>query len=262
MTAVHLPRGESLWSTANRRRFEHWVWLPEGDGPFPLLLLLHGVYDAGGFVWWQQGRAHETAARLAASGDVPPFALLMPGDTGAEQGSGYCDWADGTTAAESYLVDELLPWADEHLPLTGERHVTGLSMGGYGAWLFALRHPGLFASATATSGFFDPERLFLFVPDAAERMWADAGVRAAHDVTRLVADPERRAGLRLALDCGRDDELVDDNRRMRAHLVELGVPHGYAEHAGGHEWGYWRDHFEDHVRFHFGAGGPLAVQLG
>src|SRR5207302_1004102 len=108
----------------------HWTWLPDrASAGLPLLVLLHGVNDAGGFVWWQKGRAHETAARLVEAGEVPPFALLMAGDTGVEHGSGYCDWADGTTRAETYLIDELLPWARGELA-PSRIHVAGLSMGG------------------------------------------------------------------------------------------------------------------------------------
>lgn len=249
--------GETLWSRANRRRFEHWLWVPDGPGPFNLLFLLHGVYDAGGFVWWTQGRAHETAARLVTDGDMAPTVVVMPTDTGAELGSGYCDWADGTTRAESYLIRELLPHLEETLPLSGKRWITGLSMGGYGALLLALRHPGIFESATATSGFFYPDRLFKFVDDAADRMWGTSEVKQSHDVRSLIADAERVAGLRIALDCGTDDDLIEENRDFHRHLDELGIAHGYAEHGGGHEWSYWADHLEDHLRFHAVTGGPL-----
>lgn len=242
--------GETVWSDANRRRFEHWAWVPEGRGPFPLLVLLHGVYDAGGFVWWAKGNACETLDRL----DLP-VVVLMAGDTGAEQGSGYCDWADGTTRAETHIVQELLPWAEVTLPVGTGRHIAGLSMGGYGSLLLALRHPGLFESASSTSGFFDPRRLFKFVPDAAQRMWG--GDPSPYDVRELVKEPARVDGLRIALDCGVDDELIDQNRELHALLDELGVKHGYAEHPGGHEWDYWAAHLEDHVRFALDAGGPL-----
>lgn len=246
--------GETVWSDSNQRRFELWAWVPEGEGPFPLLVLLHGVYDAGGFVWWTKGQAVSTLDGL----DVP-VVVLMAGDTGAAQGSGYCDWVDGTTRAETYIVDELLPWAAANLPVSpfGPRHIAGLSMGGYGALLLALRHPGLFESASSTSGFFDPVRMFDFIPEASARMWGDAVGRTAHDVRALIADPARRNGLRLALDCGTADPLIEDNRALHADLDELGVKHGYAEHPGGHEWEYWAAHLADHVRFHLDLGGPL-----
>ena len=245
-----------FFSAANRRRVAVWTWTPPGPGPSPLLLLLHGVYDSGGQGWWMRAKAPEAVAGLGL--EQPPV-LVMPSDTGAEQGSGYCDWVDGTTQAETFLIRELLPWAAGALPVSDERWVTGLSMGGYGAFTLALRNPGTFRSATATSPFFNPERLFRYVPHAAERMWGDDEGMRAHDPRLLVADPTRRDGLRLALDCGTEDELIDQSRAMHAQLTEQGVEHGYAEHPGAHDWDYWRDHVADHVAFHAGAPGALTA---
>jgi len=241
----------TLWSPSNRRRFEHWVWLPPGaHRDLPVVMLLHGVYEGGGFCWPQKGFADLCAARLVAAGEVPPFCLVMPGDTGAEQGSGYCDWRDGTTCAETYLVDELLPWVAAELPAGGELHIGGLSMGGYGALTLALRHPGVFRSASSTSGFFDPARLFRFVPDAQQRMWGDGEGMRDHDPRALVTDAERRRDLRIAFDCGTEDELLDQNRDFHALLDGIGVDHSYAERPGGHEWEYWSARLEHHLRFH------------
>jgi putative tributyrin esterase len=247
--------GHSVWSAANRRRFEVWSWSPSSDDAgarYPLLVLLHGVYDAGGYGWWHKGGAADTLNHLHL-----PVVVLMATDTGAEQGSGYCDWADGTTKAETHIIDELLPWAAENLPVGGERHIGGLSMGGYGAFTLALRHPGLFESASATSAFFDPNRLFNFVDRADVRMWGSDAARDEHDPRLLVRDQARRDGLRLALDCGTEDHLLDQNRAMHRLLDELGVKHGYAEHPGGHDWDYWGARVEDHVRFALDCGGPL-----
>ena len=250
MTAlVQEPVRHSLFSESNRRRLPVWSWVPPGDGPFPLLLLLHGVYDADGSGWWRLARAHEAAAAAER-----PCVVVMPSDTGAELGTGWCDWADGTTSAETHLLGEVLPWARTELPVSDELWLTGLSMGGYGALTLALRHPGLFASVTSTSGFLDPRRLFRFVPDAARRMWGDD--LSGHDPEALL-----RAGRelpRVALDCGTDDELLADNRRTTALLRELGVRHGYAEHPGGHDWDYWRARMPDHLAFHAGGAGPLS----
>lgn len=249
MTGVTEPLRHSLFSESNRRRLPVWTWVPPGVGPFPLLVLLHGVYDADGSGWWRLGRAHEAAAAAAR----PPV-VVMPSDTGAELGTGWCDWADGTTYAETHLLREVLPWARQELPVSDELWLTGLSMGGYGAVTLALRNPGTFNSVTSTSGFLDPLRLFQFVPNALERMWGGDG--STHDPRALLR--RDRAGLPpLAFDCGTEDQLIDQNRDTHALLTELGVPHGYAEHTGAHDWDYWRVHLPDHLAFHAGGTGPL-----
>jgi putative tributyrin esterase len=246
-------------SAANDRRFAVWSWRPEGDGPFPLLVLLHGVYDSGGHGWWLRARVHEQVAAMVASGELTePPVILMPTDTGAASGSSYADWADGTTRAETFITEELLEFAEKTFPLDGRRWVTGLSMGGYGALALSLRRPGLFASATSTSGYFDPRRILVYVATGETRIWGDPSCIADYDVRALVEDPSRRAGLRIAFDCGINDQHIEANRAMHARLTEIGVAHGYAEHPGGHEWEYWRAHVIDHVRFHSGLSGPLS----
>jgi S-formylglutathione hydrolase FrmB len=249
VTAVGEPLRHSLFSESNRRRLPVWVSVPPGDGPFPLLVLLHGVYDADGSGWWRLGRAHEAAAAAPR----PPV-VVMPSDTGVELGSGWCDWTDGTTYAETHVMHEVLPWAGKELPVTDEIWLTGLSMGGYGALTLALRNPGVFRSVTSTSGFLDPLRLFNFVPDAVSRMWG--GDPSRHDPRVLLR--ERRGDVpALALDCGVDDHLIDHNRAAHALLTELGIPHGYAEHPGGHDWDYWQAHLPEHLAFHADRSGPL-----
>lgn len=250
------PEVVDFFSPSNRRRFTVWCSIPPGDGPFPLLLLLHGVGDSGGHGWWLRAAAPDTVAALAAGELSAPPVLLMPSDTGSEVGSGYIDWADGTTLAETFLIAELLPWATANLPLTPQRWVTGLSMGGYGALMLALRHPGVFASATATSGFFTAEALLGCLGLPAKRIWGGAGERDAHDVTKLV-ETHNAIDLRIAFDCGTDDPRLIDNRAFHAQLGAARIAHGYAEWPGGHDWTYWRAHFADHVRFHAGLPGAL-----
>lgn len=235
------PTRHSLWSPSNRRRLPVWFWVPPGDGPFPLLVLLHGVYDADGSSWWREARAHDAAAACSR----PPV-VVMPSDTGAELGSGWCDWVDGTASAETHLLREVLPWAEAELPVSGERWLTGLSMGGYGAVTLALRAQGVFSSVGSTSGFMDPDALFTYVPEASARMWGDD--RAAHDPRALLRRGRKLP--RLLLDCGTGDALLEENRRSSELLGALGVRHTYAEHPGGHDWDYWRARLPEHLAFH------------
>lgn len=53
----------------------------------------------------------------------------------------------------------------------------------------------------------------------------------------------------LALDCGVDDFLIDDNRRLPDELTAGGVAHSYGESEGGHEWPYWRRRLPVALRF-------------
>ena len=46
----------------------------------------------------------------------------------------------------------------------------------------------------------------------------------------------------LYLDCGTEDELVDQSRAFRTELQRLGLAPTYAEWPGKHDWDYWRAH--------------------
>src|SRR4051812_5361567 len=77
--------------------------------------------------------------------------------------SGYwSDWfnggAFGPPMYETFVLDQLIPLIDDHfrtLPGRSERAVLGISMGGYGAMMFAAHRPDLFAAAASLSGAVD-----------------------------------------------------------------------------------------------------------
>jgi S-formylglutathione hydrolase FrmB len=53
----------------------------------------------------------------------------------------------------------------------------------------------------------------------------------------------------LTIDCGRDDAFIGSNRTLHERLLALGVPHDYAERAGGHTWDYWAQAIRYQMRF-------------
>lgn len=249
------PVGHSLYSAANDRRFEYWVWQPPAPSPpGPVVLVLHGVNDASGFLWWQAGRAQQTAARLVATRDVPPFTLVIGTDGGFGYGSAYIDWADGSALVETHVMSEVLPWIRTSLGVSGPVHICGNSMGGYGAVTLAFRHPDAFQSVSAMSGYFRPRtRLGCDDADRRQAMYGSDDRLAAHDPHALA---ETVPGLRLAIDCGTDDWLLEESRSFHARLDDLGVAHDYRELPGGHDWDYWRGRFGAHLRFHL-TGAPI-----
>jgi len=43
--------------------------------------------------------------------------------------------------------------------------------------------------------------------------------------------------------------LIEPNRALHRALTEAGVPHGYFEYPGGHEWAYWNRHLGETLAF-------------
>ena len=51
-----------------------------------------------------------------------------------------------------------MPYVERAFPVLPKRGVMGMSMGGHGSFVLALRHPGSFASVSSMSGVMDITR--------------------------------------------------------------------------------------------------------
>ena len=140
---------------------------------------------------------------------------------------------------------------------TGEGRVTaGLSMGGYGALKLALKHPEMFCAAASHSGAVEFGRETFAGDDDRSREWRPImGAFPAggdNDLYALIEKSDRASLPAMRIDCGTEDFLIGHNRRFQAYLAQAGIPHGYAEHPGAHDWKYWDRHILDTLKF-FGS---------
>jgi S-formylglutathione hydrolase FrmB len=107
------------------------VLLPAGYATstqrYPVLYLLNGTLG-NETDWTVQGDAEAATAGL-------PLIVVMPsGGAGGFYTNWYNGGAGGPPEYETYHIDELLPWIDEHfrtLPTRSERGIAGVSMGGF-----------------------------------------------------------------------------------------------------------------------------------
>ena len=211
----------------------------------PLVLLLHGAYSAH-WAWAFKGGAHLTAQRLIDSGGLPPLVLAMPSDGLWGDGSGYV--AHDGQDFERWIVDEVPAAAcaacsacSAASPLA----IAGLSMGGFGALRLAGQHPQRVAAAVGLSSVTELSQL---VPLVAEDLSGWPSAAQARSVLAALAHSPGPLP-RLRLDCGLDDALLPANRRLHADLLAAGIPHGYAEHPGGHDWAFWSAQLAASLRF-------------
>jgi S-formylglutathione hydrolase FrmB len=122
---------------------------------YPVLYLYHGGGQSASS-WTQDGAAEEITADL-------PAIVVMP-DAGSTEW--YADWWNnghrGRPMWETFHINRLLPWVDEHyrtIPERGARASAGLSMGGFGAVSYAARHPDLFGAVGSFSGDVDHQNV-------------------------------------------------------------------------------------------------------
>lgn len=121
--------------------------------PLPVLYLLHGRDDTE-TAWLDKGQIAATLDRLIAAGTLQPLAVVMP----MAANSWYVDDARGVRGFGPYATaffDDFLPAIERKYNLArcrDGRAIGGLSMGGYGAMLYALSHPDMFNAAVSLSG--------------------------------------------------------------------------------------------------------------
>jgi putative tributyrin esterase len=217
---------------------------PENRGKrFPVVYLLHGV--SGHSTNWLE----KTKIALYAK-HYDLFIVMVEG------GDGW--YTDSATVPsdkyESYILRELIPDVEKRFRVSTQREgraIAGLSMGGYGAIKFGLKHPEMFAMAASMSGAFG-------AASWTEKELKDQGVirdsvlqtfgspesptRATNDIAKLAREAAAKKITPipyLYLDCGTEDFLFSESRELARLLVELKIPHEYRQLPGSHSWTYW-----------------------
>jgi enterochelin esterase-like enzyme len=197
----------------------------ESDRHYPVLYLIHGQTFTDD--QWDRLEADETATQLIATGEISPFLIVMPYDISSNQPS-FDHFGES-------VVEELLPWIDEHyrtLTDTGHRAIGGLSRGASWAIHLGLTHPELFASV---GGHSPP----IFVEDAPHvRTWLD------EIPTDLMP--------RFWLDIGDRDQraIMDSATWFEGLLDERDIVHEWSLFSGDHSETYWKAHVEMYLRWY------------
>jgi putative tributyrin esterase len=210
---------------------------------FPVLYLLHGL-TGHSTNWLEKTRV----ALYATHYDL--FIVMVEG------GDGW--YTDSSTVPadkyESYILRELIPDVEKRFRASGQREgraVAGLSMGGYGAIKFGLKHPEMFGMAASMSGAFGAaswSEKELTTPgvirDSVLNTFGpvDSSTRATNDIYKLVRELAAKKTTPLPyiyFDCGTEDFLFSENRALASLFVELKIPHEYRQLPGTHNWTYW-----------------------
>jgi len=231
------------------------VYLPPGyhtsERSYPVLYLLHGSGDdqTG---WVQFGEVQHIADKAILHGKATPMVIIMPdANTGVR---GYFNDVTNTWRYEDFFFEELIPHAEERFRIKSEkryRAVSGLSMGGGGSFIYALRRPDLFSSAAPLSAWVGPNSAQEY--KATMKRWgndpsdvSDEEIEAyvkRHNAVELVQSLPKDdiQSVRWFIDCGDDDFLYEGNSLVHIELRKRSIPHEFRIRDGGHTWTYWRE---------------------
>lgn len=253
-------------SSILNRNVRYTVYLPadyEGSQrTYPVVYLLHGFTDDN-TGWLQFGEINRYADKAIQEGTIPPMIIIMPN----ADSSWYVNAYDGHESYEDFFIKELMPTVEKTYRIKAEkryRGVAGLSMGGYGSLIYAMKYPDLFAACAPLSAGIIDDSAIVRMPD---RDWGVVLGRIygttlkgtarltqhwyANSILKIVED-KPAADLRKVrywIDCGDDDFLTKGNSLLHIALAEKGVPHEYRVRDGAHNWTYWRTGITDALAF-------------
>jgi len=203
----------------------YYVHIPEaydGEREWPLIVFLHGYVPSISVVDpWVLG---EDVCDIAERNGC---ILLIPyGRRNTDfQGVGevdICDAIEQTRAQFRIDPDRI--------------YLSGVSMGGMGAWNMALRRPGFFAATTPISGQTDMFRWWGWDPQG---MTPFKRFLVAWDNPEEMAQNAR--GQSFFVQHGELDSLIPviESRSMVARMRALDIPVGYYEFTGASHYIYW-----------------------
>ena len=224
---------------------------------YPVVYMLNGAL--GDFHEWTQ-----LTDITSYSAQLPAIFVFPDGGVGPDAGW-FSDWRDGTWQWETWHIQTVLPWIDAHFRTDPtKRAIAGASMGANGALEYAGRHPELFRTAAAFSGWDDtqlgtPVTAQVAASDASapqdmSRIWGDqllnADVWAQHNPTTLAKSMKgvtvfTSAGTGNYADTGTDSAHGGSREAnlflciptYLSALQQAGVDHHDLVYAGGtHSW--------------------------
>ena len=237
------------------------VYLPPSydtsERDYPVLYLLHGAGDdhTG---WVQFGEVLHIADKAILEGSATEMIVIMPdADTGQR---GYFNSIKGDWRYEDFFFQELIPYVEKKYRIKSEkryRAIAGLSMGGGGSFVYALRHPELFSSACPLSAYCGPlsmDDMDDYKMEEGMNNITDAELEAyykKHSVLYMVKNlpDDQKKAVRWFIDCGDDDFLYEGNSLVHIEMHKNEIPHEYRVRDGAHTWTYWRESLPNVLSF-------------
>lgn len=210
----------------------------KGTAKYPVFYLLHGGGDDDSG-WNSIGRAGFILDNLIAAGQAKPMVVVMPnGSMPMPPSTGMPNaqtMSNMRAMFNTELLSDIMPHVEKTyrtLPNRENRAVAGLSMGGFQTLDVVLSRPELFNYVGVfSSGFFGP------TIDEAETKYAKA-----------LNDPAFNKGKKLFwIGIGKDDFVMDANKKTLALLDKHQIKYQYKETSGGHTWTNWRQYLNEYV---------------
>jgi enterochelin esterase-like enzyme len=242
------------------------VYLPPdyatSEKHYPVLYLLHG-YKGNHTSWVKQGGIGKIMDTGIAKGEIEPMIVIIP------DGKYYWYINDYQSKAryEDFMFKEFLTFIDstyKTFPDKEHRAVAGLSMGGYGSLVWAMKHPDKFSYCVALSdAMFTNDGLISMPNQLYKYMSLLYGAPGAIGNNRITQHFTENSPVDLAktlpadslntvkwfIDCGNQDQLREVNKTLHDIFTERNIDHIYHARDGRHDWKFWNEGIYKGLRF-------------
>ncbi len=267
-TATHRVHGGTLNycrhdSAATGTPMKFSVFVPPGEGPFPVLVWLSGLTCTEDNFTTKAG-AYGAAARygvIVVAPDTSPRGEGVADDPAYDLGQGAGFYLDATQAPwaphfrmESYITGDLLNAVDGAFPTDpARRGVFGHSMGGHGALTLALRHPDRFKSVSAFAPIVSPTRCPWGEKAFGAYLGDDRAAWEAHDACRLIEAGAAKFD-DILVDQGLGDQFLEG--QLKPQLLEAACAAAGQKLTLRRQPGYDHSYFfmasfiDDHIAWH------------
>ncbi|HCW49672.1 S-formylglutathione hydrolase [Brevundimonas naejangsanensis] len=240
------------------------VFVPAGEGPFPVLIWLSGLTCTEDNFTTKAG-AYKAAAEhgvIIVAPDTSPRGEGVADDAAYDLGQGAGFYVDATQAPwaphfrmESYVTGELIDLIDAQFPTTKTRSIFGHSMGGHGALTLALRHPELFKSVSAFAPISSPTRCAWGEKAFTAYLGEDRAEWAKHDAALLIEGGAAKGVFDdILVDQGDADSFLTDQLKpelLTAAAQKAGQGLTLRMQPGyDHSYFFMASFVDDHVAFH------------
>jgi enterochelin esterase-like enzyme len=242
------------------------IYLPNGyqasQKRYPVLYLLHG-HGGNEMDWVKAGKADSIANKLMEAKSIPEMIVVMPDG----RNDYFLNTFDGKFRYEDYFIKELVPFMDSIYrtkPERASRALAGLSMGGYGASLYGLKHADMFSTVVGLSAAIRTDAAMVALEDSLYdsrfdgklglKLRGQAKVNEYYQKNSILKLMETMAGATLRntrwyFDCGDDDFLTEGNCALHILMNKRKIPHEFRVRNGGHDWDYWRSALPETLKF-------------